>query len=83
MPDVKTKGRPFTTGTILARELNRRRLTVGYVSRAMHVSERMVYNYLTLKYPIPLGSLGNLCTALDMDRDQLVDRKRFLLPDGT
>lgn len=42
-----------------------------------------MYNYLTRQRAIPALQLAALCDKLDMDPEELVDRRRFLLPDDS
>ncbi len=78
---AQNAGRPFIAGTVLAARMKQRHIKAHQVARALRVSERTLYNYMTRKYPVPALRLGPLCDRLDMDPDELVDHQGFLLRD--
>jgi hypothetical protein len=52
-----------------------------HVAAALGVSDRALYNYMTRRRPLPVRKIAKLCDFLDMDQEELVDEKRFLLRD--
>lgn len=81
--DRKSDGRPINDGTVLARVMKQRHIKAQRVATILHASDRAVHNYLKRLYPVPLLFLGALCDYLDMDPEELVDSRNYLLIDST
>jgi hypothetical protein len=73
------QGRLVKQGTVLAREMGWRRIRKSHVVGAMGCSDRQLYNYMARRAPIPAMQLGTLCDLMDMDPEELVDERNFLL----
>jgi hypothetical protein len=50
------------------------------IAAILHCSDRQLYNYLARLRPVPLLHLGVLCDFLNMDPDEFVDDRNYLLP---
>lgn len=75
----KSRGRPPRTGSILSAIMVKRRLRNNTVAVALDCGDRMFYNYLARRHPIPARALLGLCQLLDLDPEDLVDSDGYLL----
>jgi hypothetical protein len=73
------QGRLVKQGTVLAREMGWRRIRKTRVTAVMRCSDRQLYNYMDRRARVPGMQLGPLCDLLDMDPEELVDERNFLL----
>jgi hypothetical protein len=65
-------------GTVLAREMARRRMRKSDVTAAMRCSDRQLYNYMARRSPVPMLELSALCRRMRMNPKQLVDERNYL-----
>jgi hypothetical protein len=49
------------------------------IAALLHCSDRQLYNYLARLRPVPVIHVGALCDLLDMDPEELVDERNYLL----
>ena len=73
------QGRGVKPGTILARVMKQRNIRKIRVAAVLHCSDRQLYNFLARLRPIPVLFLGALCDFMDMDPEELVDDRNYLL----
>lgn len=73
------QGRLAKQGTVLAREMTRRNMRKIRVAAVLWCSDRQLYNFLARLRPVPVMHLGELCDLMDMDPDELVDERNYLL----
>jgi hypothetical protein len=60
-------------GTVLGREMRRRRIRQARIIAATGVSARALQNYSARRARWPSGRLIALCDVMDMDDEELVD----------
>jgi hypothetical protein len=73
------QGRRVKQGTVLACVMTQRRIRKHRITAILHCSDRGLYDMMALRRPVPLLDLGELCDFLDMDPDELIDERNFLL----
>lgn len=61
--------------------MKQRGIKKNTIAATLRVSDPTVYNYLKRRYRVPPMQLGPLCDLLDMDPEELVDSRGFLLED--
>src|SRR6185437_8918101 len=75
------QGRRVKQGTVLARVMMVRRIRKHQVTAILHCSDRGLYDMMVLKRDVPVLHLGKLCDFLDMDPEEFVDERNYLLED--
>lgn len=70
---------PVKSGTRLADEMVTLGLRKQEVCGALVCSDRQLYNYMSRQWPIPVTRLSALCDLLDLDPEDLVDERGFLV----
>jgi hypothetical protein len=73
------QGRLVRQGTVLALVMTQRNIRKIRVAAVLCCSDRQLYNYLARLRPIPVIHLGALCDLMDMDPEELVDERNYLL----
>lgn len=70
---------PAGSNTVLWRLIAERGLRQQHVHSAMGRSTRALYDYMTLRMPVPPECLPGLCDLLDCGSEDLVDERGYLL----
>jgi hypothetical protein len=73
------QGRLVKQGTVLARVMTQRNMRKIRIAAVLWCSDGQLYNYLARLRPVPVIHLGALCDLMDMDPDELVDERNYLL----
>ena len=73
------QGRLVKQGTVLAAVMTQRNMRKIRVAAVLSCSDRQLYNFLARRRRVPVIHLGALCDLMDMDPEELVDERNYLL----
>jgi hypothetical protein len=59
--------------------MTQRRIKKHQVTAILHCSDRGLYDMMALRRAVPVVHLGELCDFLDMDPEEFVDERNYLL----
>jgi DNA-binding Xre family transcriptional regulator len=73
------QGRRVKQGTVLACVMTQRRIRKHRITAILHCSDRGLYDMMASRRAVPTLHLGALCDFLDMDPEELIDERNYLL----